>query len=256
MNIHEANLRLARLIDVCRKKIGAGTDIPFLGFEYDSNAAALMEIVLQHAEALRELAKEEERFFFAASSCARSAMEAAVVLAWILDPKDKAQKEGRWLGYYETMIKFHRIMSKELVDVDPAIDEDAAKLRDAHEIVRNRKIDGKDIPIQAKPSMEQMMASTGYGPLYSSYRELCQIVHVGPEMVFRFKQGVQFDNGLSGYRITRRMLGSEWTVPFLATGWSVALAVIATLTELGDSSSNLRDIHEAQKALMDYVKNE
>ena len=52
------------------------------------------------------------------------------------------------------------------------------------------------------------------------------------------------------------MLGSEWTVPFLATGWSVALAVIATLTELGDSSSNLRDIHEAQKALMDYDKNE
>ena len=68
--------------------------------------------------------------------------------------------------------------------------------------------------------------------------------------------GVKFDNGLSGFRITQRTLGGEWEIPFLAIGWSVALSVITTLVELGDSTANLCPMHDAQKALTDYVENE
>ena len=75
MILAEANCRLKQLITTSRLHIGSGTDIPFLGFEYDAAAAALMEITLQHAEAFYELAKCDERFFFSAASCARSAME-------------------------------------------------------------------------------------------------------------------------------------------------------------------------------------
>jgi hypothetical protein len=99
-----------------------------------------------------------------------------------------------------------------------------------------------------------MMASLGYDELYASYRELCHIIHIGPEMVWRFRQGVKFDNGLSGARITQRALGGEWDIPFLVIGWSVALSVNATLVELGDSTANLRPVHDAQKALTEYVK--
>jgi hypothetical protein len=99
MIVAEANSRLKQLISTSRSHIGSGTDVPFLGFEYDAATAALMEITLQHAEAFYELANCDERFFFSATSCARSAMEAAVTLAWICDPKDKIEKEGRWLGY-------------------------------------------------------------------------------------------------------------------------------------------------------------
>jgi hypothetical protein len=234
--------------------IGSGTDVPFLGFEYDAASAALMEITLQHAEAFHELAKCDERFFFAAASCARSAMEAAVTLAWICDPKDKIEKEGRWLGYYDGLAKFHANMARELGNVDPEIPKEIDLLNKFHGEVRNRTIGGKLIPIVAKPSMEQMMTSLGYGELYTSYRELCHIIHIGPEMVWRFKQGVNFNNEFSGFRITQRSLGGEWNIPFLVIGWSVALSVIATLVELGDSTAHLRSVHDAQKALTEYVK--
>jgi hypothetical protein len=254
MIVAEANFRLKQLISTSRSHIGSGTDVPFLGFEYDAAVAALMEITLQHAEAFYELAKCDERFFFSAASCARSAMEAAVTLAWICDPKDKIEKEGRWLGYYDGLAKFHANMAKELGESDPELPVEINLLNKRHEEVRNRTIAGKPIPIEAKPSMEQMMTSLGYKELYTSYRELCHIIHIGPEMVCRFKQGVHFDNGLSGFRITQRTLGGEWDIPFLVIGWSIALSVIATLVELGDSAANLRPVHDAQKALMEYVK--
>ena len=254
MNVVEAGCRLEKLIAASRAKIGSGTDVIFVDYEYESILAALMEIVLQHAESLRELAKGEDRFFFSAASCARSAMEAAIILTWIRKPNDRLIKEGRWLGYYATMERFHQNMSRELSATDPGIDEPAAKLRAIHEVIKSRTVAGVPIPIQEKPSVEVMLRELGYADLYSSYRELCQIVHVGPEMVFRFRKGVEYENGLTGFRVTRRMFGNEWHVPFLAIAWSVALAVIETLVELGETPENLRSVHEAQKHLTDYIQ--
>jgi len=156
MIITEANSRLNQLISTSRSHIGSGTDVPFLGFEYDAASAALMEITLQHAEAFHELAKCDERFFFAAAACARSAMEAAVTLAWICGPKDKVEKEGRWLGYFDGLAKFHANMAKELGEGDPELPKEPSLLNKLHGEVRNRMIAGKPIPIVAKPPMEQM----------------------------------------------------------------------------------------------------
>ncbi|MCX6898564.1 MAG: DUF5677 domain-containing protein [Verrucomicrobia bacterium] len=254
MFVLEANSRLKRLIDSCRSIIGSGTDVAFLGFEYDSSAAAFMEITLQHAEAFHAIASGGESLYFAAASCARSAMEAAATVAWICAPNEKVEKEGRWLGYYDSMATFHTNQAEALQDIDPEISSAVESFRSVQTNIRNRTINGKRIPIVAKPSFRQLLNSIGHGEHYASYRELCEIVHIGPEMVHRFVEPMTFSNGISGFRISPRKFGGEWTVPFLVIGWSVALSVNTALIELGDTPTKLVPIHEAQKQLTDCIR--
>lgn len=201
------------------------------------------EIVLRHAEAIVDLAEKDESLFFAAAACARSAKEAAVTQAWILDPKTRIEKEGRWLGYFETINKFHRNLNDELSDVDPNIDEELKDFSSYMDELKSRLIDGRPIDVVKKPRVMDMLDAIGYKSLYSSYRELCEIVHIGPEMVMRFKKGKRNSNGSLSVNITNCYLGNEWHIPFLAIGWATSLASMSLLHEFKRPIDKLKKLH-------------
>ena len=98
-----------------------------------------------------------------------------------------------------------------------------------------------------------MLKDIGFHGMYSFYRELCEIIHIGPEMVIRFKQGLGSEAD-GRIRIAHHMFETEWVVPFLTIGWSVAAAAMVTLTEFGVDSPTLRKIDAAQVALATYVR--
>lgn len=248
MDIELVATRLRSLIAAAKAEIGSPLEVPGEPYQYIASSAALTEVVMQQAEVCCKLMLMDVRYYFAGASCARSAFEAAVAAAWICDPKDPLEKEGRWLGCQDQMSKFHRNMAAGLKDVDPSLDESAAPIRALHEIMKQRSIGGREIPVEPRPGFEEMLRAVGYHGLYPSYRDLCEIVHVGPEMVARFMAGVS-DGGPPRYRIFHRPFGNEWEIPVLTVGWSIALASMATLHELGASNIRLRRIHDAQVAL-------
>ncbi|MGB3491883.1 MAG: DUF5677 domain-containing protein [Elainellaceae cyanobacterium] len=256
MNNTTANQLLGKLLQECRSKTGSGTDLLFMGFEYESSVAAMMQVVLQHAEAFHELALNGEKHFFTCAACARSALETSMRTAWICKPSEQIQKEGRWAGYSRSLEKFYRAMNNELEDEDPELWEDSQKVLDLTRSITERKIDGRDIPIVAPPNLRDMMKEAGYEPLYPSYRELCQAVHVGPEVVLRHRETMKFLDDLPGYRILSNPLDTGLEVPFLVIGFSIALSVITVLNELGDSNESLKPIHIAQKNLTGYVQSQ
>lgn len=248
MNLECATKCLAGQVATVRAALGHPMVIEAVDFEYLSSMAAYTEIVLQHADVFTRLTTANGQYFFAAASAARSAFEAAVMAAWIRMPSEKVRKEGRWLGIQEGMKKAHRNYARELGEIDPSLDESAAPIRELHELLKNRSIGGQSIPVETKPNAEAMLRDIGFSGMYTAYRELCEIVHVGPEMVLRYKDGSDKDEN-SKIVIRPRMFTTDWVIPFLTIGWSVSTSSMATLVEIGTDSATLRKIHDSQVVL-------
>ena len=255
MNLNKANSLLENLNVCCREKIGEDLKLPFDGFDYRPSCAALMEITLQHSNAFFSLANISQNYFFAAASCARAAIEASTTVAWICEPKSKIEKEGRWLGYNGSLRRFHRIINQELSSEDPELSSFPEEMEKADKLVRERKIDGESIPVVDKPNQEQMMRVCGIHDLYASYRELCQIVHVGPELLMRFKEKIEIEDDVFGYRIQQEVWDTDWHIPYLTIAHSVANSVMTVLYDCGMSPKDFNSIHLAQVELTEYIQN-
>ena len=76
-----------------------------------------------------------------------------------------------------------------------------------------------------------------------------------PEVVNRFREGVEYGDGTWGFQTKFRTLGNEWNISFQVMGWALALTAMATLNELGVSSEMFRSIHDAQVSLENCVWN-
>lgn len=151
----------------------------------DEAIIALASLVVAHVDAVSELGRRGPQLLPGAVSCARAAFETAANLAWIADPGDPAQREGRWLGWYAADARFWENLCNDLRGRAPNESKysgqiAAAKAKLVTDIARALQ-EHLGYEMVALPSLEKRLAGLGQQSSYTAYRQASQVVHGMPD---------------------------------------------------------------------------
>ena len=244
---------LGKVITAYRAIAGENPLAEFGGFEVDCAVPALVEHVILQAKAVSELARLSETYAPAAAGCARSAMEVGTLAAWLSKPREAHDREARWLGYFKSLEEFSRKMANELKNLDPnvprVLDETIAKYMKGMTAPRF----GKPIVPVPKPSMKAMLADLGYEHLYPGYREVCEVIHGGPETINRHRIFHRSRELPMGFEFGVFTDGVDWQIVFRITSWGVAVACYHSLRNFGIKNAVSAGILDAHKRLIEVL---
>lgn len=225
----------------------------FGGFEVGCAVPALVEHVILQAKAVGELALLSETYAPAAAGCARSAMEVGTLAAWLSKPREAHDREARWLGYFKSLEEFSRRMANELKNLDPNVprelDETIAKYMKGMTAPRF----GKAIVPVPKPSMKAMLADLDYEYLYPAYREVCEVIHGGPDTINRHRVFHRSRELPMGFEFGVFPDAVDWQIVFRITSWGVAVASYHSLRNFGIKNAVSAGILEAHKRLIEVL---
>jgi len=249
---------LGELINAYRILTGKRPMAPFVGFAVDCGTPALVEHIILQAKAVCLLAESSQDFAPVAAACARSAMEVGALVAWLAKPQDSYEREGRWLGYFKSLEDFYRKQAKELKTRDPKESKEAQEILSSDLKKMSAPRFGRNIVPVSKPSLKDMMIDLGYEHLYTSYRELCELIHGGPETISRHRapyRSLSIPFGFEFGLFSNNKL--DWQIIFKATGWGVGVSAYHSSLNLGFNNSkcaNLLNAHKRLEALVGQLK--
>lgn len=245
---------LEQVISAYRALAGEQPLVEFRGFEVDCAVPALIEHAILQAKAAGELARLNVAYSPAAASCARSAMEVGALAAWLSKPNEPHDREGRWLGYFKSLEEFSRRMANELKNLDPNVprqlDETIAKYMKGMCAPRF----GKTITLVPRPSMKAMLADLGYEHLYPAYREVCEVIHGGPDTINRHRVFHRSRELPMGFEFGVFPDEMDWQIAFRIASWGVAVSGYHSLRNFGittSASAGLLDAHNRLIELLD-----
>lgn len=244
---------LEQVISAYRALAGEKPLVAFGGFEVDCAVPALVEHVRLQAKAVGELARLNIMYSPAAAGCARSAMEVGTLAAWLSKPNDAHDREGRWLGYFKALEGFSRKMANELKSLDPNVsrqlDETIARYMKGMCAPRF----GKTIVPVPKPSMKAMLADLGYEHLYPAYREVCEVIHGGPDTINRHRVFHRSRELPMGFEFGVFPDELDWQIAFRITSWGVAMSGYHSLRNFGITNSASAGLLGAHTRLIELL---
>lgn len=248
---------LEQVIEAYRAIAGEQPLVEFGGFEVDCAVPALVEHVILQAKAVGDLARLSVTYAPAAAGCARSAMEVGALAAWLSKPSEAHDREGRWLGYFKSLEDFNRNMANELKTLDPNVsrelDETIAKYMKGMCAPRF----GKTITLVSKPKMKAMLADLDYEHLYPAYREVCEVIHGGPETINRHRVFHRSRELPMGFEFGVFPDEFDWQTVFRIASWGVAVGGYYSLENFritNAATAGLLDAHKRLIELLDSLK--
>ncbi len=252
---------LRPLVDALNQLIGAYRNLngeepvaEFVGFGVDCGVPALIEFIILQAKAVCLLAESNDVFASAAAACARSAMEVGALAAWLAKPTDRHEREGRWLGYFKSLEDFYRKQAKDLKGRNPDEVKEANERLSNHLKTLCLPRFGREIIPVSKPSLRQMISDLGYDHLYAGYRELCEIIHGGPETIVRHRIPHQSWAVPMGFQFgVFRDSKLDWRIVFKMTGWGVGVSSYHCCRNSGFDNSKCSALIDAHEQLIKVV---
>lgn len=201
-------------------------------YESDKSTYALAFLVLMHVDGVIDLGRESPQHLAPAAACARAAFETASNLAWIAQPGEPFEREGRWLGWYVADARFWENLSRDLAGRAPAVAAEAGRTAAAKAkwatAIGTKLREEKGFEQVSFPKLEDRLASFGHESLYITYRYASQIVHGMPDatkLVMTERStglcyGVEFD-------------ASSWATILRMSWWSLHISLPLALVRVG-----------------------
>ena len=211
-------------------------------------ATVMAYLVVRHVEGLVELARRDEVLLAPAWACARSAMEVAPRLRWLLEPDDAYSREGRWLARIEEEERFHRATASGLADVGG----EAAQIERVADQVRDFRIRVADL-LPARTLVPRSIPSAdsaiAHDPgVYLLYRQASQYVHgthAGGSL-YRRHLG-------TAKQLGERIRTSMWAGPLQAGWWGLTTAGTAVLDAIGGALWPQKSLVQAVMAALETL---
>lgn len=213
-------------------------------YEADSAALALTYLVVSYARSLSALAHAAVRHYPAAAVIARTSLETAATVGWLMVPTDPFKREGRWLGYYKAHERAYRKIADGVQAISPGLAEDLRTSASRFEAWRTAIL--KKLPrggVTDRPSLPDMLRELGHGDLYLVYRSLSQVVHAEPDALRLTRDvtheradpsGVEpiFEASSQTLAFGSFWTGSSWAAPLRAICWSLVMSSVSVLTRM------------------------
>jgi len=204
---------------------------------YESNIAAvgLGLLCLNYASAVANLARLGLDSFAPACASARGALEVAARGAWLVQPDDPMDREGRWLGWYGALERLYANLAADFRS-HPQVAESMATTSQ-HYMQYRRKIEAL-LPTGHKAvgaaSVEQMLIQLAAAQLYPLYRYTSQYQHGEPlalESVVDIKRqranptdsSPIYEVSSQTIQVLSRATEASWVLPVQASSNALAL---------------------------------
>jgi hypothetical protein len=192
------------------------------------DAWVMTNLVVRHVEGVLELARTDEVLIAPAWACARSAMEVAARVRWLLEPTEVHEREARWLARLDEDERYGRAIAAlvEAAGGDPArLLQIPNTIRDFRDAVAAQFPGGIAVPKGVPGALSTMVNDEG--------------------ALFNYRLGSQYVHGTHvGGGLFRRHLGSRkklgehvstkaWTGPLDASWWGLVTAGAASNAAIG-----------------------
>lgn len=148
-------------------------------FEFKTECYILIGLIIRDVESITTLGKSDLVLLPSAMNLARSALEKAIIILWILNPDDPFNREVRWLAQIKTeedyLARISRRMNELGVD-----NQEFLKNKDAISKFRMEVIDVLPKPyepLKERPDVASMMKAIGELDRYPIYSALSQYTH-------------------------------------------------------------------------------
>ncbi len=150
----------------------------------ETEAPALTMLVVSHARGVELLAGADVLLLMPAAAAARSAYEAAVTTAWLVQPDDAAHRDHRWLALLVDERRFWRQMGDEFKGRPDGADAERLMRVEHDRVDAIIKVAEPQLAAagvaapQQVPGYEALLKDLGKRDRdYFMYRQICQVVH-------------------------------------------------------------------------------
>jgi hypothetical protein len=188
----------------------------------------MTNLVIRHVEGVLEFARHDEVLIAPAWACARSAMEIAARVRWLLEPTDAYEREGRWLARLEEDERFLRASAEQIASAGGDATwllRDADGMRDFRIAVTAKLPAGTAMPKRIPSALSTMADDPS---AHWHYRQASQYVH-----------GTHAGGGLFRRHLgTLKELGEQvstasWSGPLRASWSGLVIAASASISAIG-----------------------
>lgn len=177
-------------------------------------------------------------------------MEVGALAAWLARPDDIYDREARWIGYFKTLESFHRKMADHFRSTNPQLAKELEDCISANMRLPETRFGRRIIPVK-KPSLKDIVSDLGYSHVYAAYREVCEVIHGGPEMVVRHRRrhSVPGQHQLMAFVFGVHPADEDWWIAFRVTGWGLAVSTYHSLRNFNFNNAQLQPILDAHHRL-------
>jgi hypothetical protein len=220
-------------------------------YEADLASFKLMEVVLQHVNAVSDVAMipKPGSHLVSAWVLLRSAFEVALTAYWLTIENDWKEREARWLGWVAGEEEYQRKLAK---DLRPVAAVAAQKFENyALQLEQRRLMIARLLPKgarQARPAIPRMLQECGiHEKYYIAYRVGSQLTHGGPAVCEEVWE--TSDHFLR----TKDISYSPWVDPLRMAGWCIAQPGYVVLLRSGATPEAAENVVGAHARLLEGV---